>query len=89
MSSFLLSFDIGVAASRIQTLIKADDGARLKVPWWSSNWKSGLIPLMRDLPPSSIGPRCVNAFQESRTDCKPRANNSLFRGEKGVLRIRG
>ena len=22
--------------------------------------------------------------RESRTDCKPRANNSLFRGEKGV-----
>jgi hypothetical protein len=51
MSSFHLSFDIGAAASRIQTLIKADDGVCLKVPWWSSNWKSGLIPLMRDLPP--------------------------------------
>ncbi len=27
-------------------------------------------------------------FTGSRTDCNPRANNRLFRGEKGVLRNR-
>jgi hypothetical protein len=38
MFAFLLSFGIGWRLHRIHTPLKMDDGARLKVPWWSSNW---------------------------------------------------
>ena len=31
-----------------------------------------VILIVRITCPLQIGPRCVNAFQESRTDCKPR-----------------